>query len=191
MIYEPLDIRGLYLLAPRRFADERGTFCETFRAGWFEEIERDLIFIQDNESYSAAAGTVRGLHLQLPPFAQAKLVRVVRGRILDVAVDVRSDSPTFGRWIAVDLDGEEGRQLFIPKGFLHGFVTRTANTVVQYKVSANYDAASERSVRFDDPDLAIEWGIDPADAILSHKDRAAPSFRQFLSADALKTEFFT
>ena len=131
-------------------------------------------WVQDNHSYSVAVGTVRGLHYQAPPSAQAKLVRVARGAVLDVAVDIRRGSPTYGHWVAEELTAENGAQLLVPRGFLHGFVTRAPETEVLYKVDALYDGPAEGAVRFDDPDLAVDWGIDPGDAVLSDKDAAAP-----------------
>lgn len=142
-----------------------------------------LVFdwVQDNHSHSAEAGTVRGLHCQAPPAAQTKLVRVVRGAVLDVAVDVRRGSPSYGAWVAQELSAQNGAQFLIPKGFLHGFVTLEPETDVLYKVDAFYDAASEGAVRFDDPDLDIAWGIDPSQAVLSEKDAAAPAFAEWQS----------
>ena len=137
--------------------------------------------MQDNQSYSRDIGTVRGLHFQAPPNAQAKLVRVLQGVIWDVAVDIRQGSPTYGHWVGVELSDAKGNQLFIPEGFLHGFVTRTADCMVAYKCSATYAPDSEGAVRFDDPDLAIDWGIAPPDAVLSDKDAAAPFFSDFTS----------
>ena len=166
-------------LTPRRFGDARGFFSETWSARRMAEVGLDVRFVQDNHSRSAEAGTVRGLHCQRPPMAQGKLVRVARGSILDVAVDVRRGSPTFGRWVAEELSADNGAQLWVPPGFLHGFVTLEPMTDVLYKVDAFYSAAHEAAVRFDDPDLAIDWGLDPAAAVLSAKDAAAPSFRDF------------
>jgi dTDP-4-dehydrorhamnose 3,5-epimerase len=174
-----MDIADVLLFTPRRFADARGWFSETWSARAFAAAGLPAAFAQDNQSHSAMAGTVRGLHYQRPPFAQGKLVRVVRGRILDVAVDVRRGSPSYGRWVAAELSAENGVQLWAPRGFLHGFVTLEPGTDVLYKVDAPYDAASDGAVRFDDPDLAIDWGIDPKDAVLSDKDARAPAFRDF------------
>jgi dTDP-4-dehydrorhamnose 3,5-epimerase len=166
-------------IEPRRFADARGFFCETWNARRMAEAGLEVDFVQDNHSYSAEAGTVRGLHYQRPPRAQGKLVRVVRGRILDVAVDVRRGSPTYGRWVAEELSAENGAQLWVPRGFLHGFVTLEPHTEVLYKVDDFYDAECDGAVRFDDPDLAIAWGLDPACAVLSDKDARAGAFRNF------------
>ncbi|PXW72238.1 dTDP-4-dehydrorhamnose 3,5-epimerase [Loktanella sp. PT4BL] len=168
-------------ITPRRFVDSRGHFSETYNADTLAQHGITTQFVQDNQSYSRDIGTVRGLHFQAPPSAQAKLIRVLQGAIWDVAVDIRKGSPTYGQWVGCALSAEKGNQLFIPEGFLHGFVTRTADCIVAYKCSATYAPATEGSVRFDDPDLAIDWGIDVQDAVLSDKDAAAPSFAGFTS----------
>lgn len=166
-------------LEPRRFQDSRGFFTETWNRQRMAEAGLDIAFVQDNHSFSADAGTVRGLHYQAPPMAQAKLVRVARGAILDVAVDVRRGSPTYGAWVAEELSAANGYQLYVPEGFLHGFVTLTADTDVIYKVNAFYSPECDGAVRFDDPDICVDWGIDPKDAVLSDKDAKAPRFRDF------------
>jgi dTDP-4-dehydrorhamnose 3,5-epimerase len=168
-------------LVPRRFADGRGFFTETWNAAKMAAAGLDLAFCQDNHSYSAEAGTVRGLHYQSPPMAQAKLVRVARGAVRDIAVDVRRGAPTFGAWVAEELSAANGVQLLVPRGFLHGFVTLVPDTDVLYKVDAPYAPDCDGAVRFDDPDLGIDWGIDPASAVLSEKDAAAPPFRDFVT----------
>lgn len=168
-------------LVPRRFADSRGFFTETWNAGRMRAARLEFAFVQDNHSYSAAAGTVRGLHYQAPPMAQAKLVRVARGAVRDIAVDVRRGSPTYRQWVAEELSAENGLQLLVPRGFLHGFVTLVPDTDVLYKVDAPYAPDCDGAVRFDDPDLAVDWGIDPGDAVLSEKDAAAPRFRDFVT----------
>jgi dTDP-4-dehydrorhamnose 3,5-epimerase len=168
-------------ITPSRFADSRGYFTETWNRQRMAAIGLDIDFVQDNLSMSRETHTVRGLHFQRPPYAQGKLVRVVTGRIRDVAVDARRGSTTYGQWIVEELSADHGDQLWIPRGFLHGFVTLEPGTTVAYKVDAFYDAASEGSVRFDDPTLSIDWGIDPAGAVLSDKDAQAPSFRDFIS----------
>lgn len=162
------------IVTPRRFEDARGHLCETWNARTMATAGLDLAFVQDNQSLSRRAGTVRGLHFQRPPAAQAKLVRCTRGRMFDVAVDLRRGSPTFAHWAGVELTPENGRQLLIPEGFAHGFVTRAPNTEVHYKCTAFYAPECDAAVRFDDPAIAIDWGIDPAAAILSDKDAAAP-----------------
>lgn len=181
MHHQPLEIADVLLLTPPRIADARGWFSETWSARAFARAGVSAAFVQDNHSHSVMAGTVRGLHYQRPPFAQGKLVRVVRGRILDVAVDARLGSPSYGRWVSAELSAESGVQMWIPRGFLHGFVTLEPGTDVLYKVDAPYDAASDGAVRFDDRDLAIDWRIDPGAAVLSDKDARAPAFRDFVS----------
>ncbi|HET7409347.1 MAG TPA: dTDP-4-dehydrorhamnose 3,5-epimerase [Paracoccaceae bacterium] len=168
-------------LTPKRFADSRGHFAETWNAERMRAAGLDFEFVQDNHSYSAMAGTVRGLHYQAPPMAQTKLVRVARGAIRDIAVDVRRGSPTFGAWVAEELSAENGAQLLVPRGFLHGFVTLVPDTDVLYKVDAPYALDCDGAVRFDDPDLGIDWGIDPESAVLSEKDARAPLFRDFFT----------
>ena len=171
----------VFLITPRRFGDNRGYFSETWSKRAFEDAGIDLEFVQDNHSYSAEAGTVRGLHYQSPPSAQDKLVRVGRGAVMDVAVDVRQGSPTFGQWVAEELSAENGKQLLVPKGFLHGFATLCDDVDVFYKCTDFYAPDCDGGIRFDDPDLAIDWGINPKSAILSDKDAAAPGFADFVS----------
>ena len=172
-------LSGVLLLTPRRFADQRGHFTETWNRKTMQKAGLEIAFVQDNQSFSAEVGTVRGLHYQAPPHAQTKLVRALQGAILDVAVDVRLGSPSYGEWVAENLSAENGAQLLIPAGFLHGFVTLEPNTIVSYKVDAHYAPECEGAVRFDDPDLAIDWGISVGKAFLSDKDMAAPSFAAF------------
>ncbi len=159
---------------PVRHRDARGFFSETYNAGMLTQHGIDLVFTQDNHSLSVEAGVVRGLHYQLPPFAQDKLVRVVRGRIFDVAVDLRRSSQTFGRWVGLELSAERGNQILIPRGFGHGFVTLEPNTEVFYKVTSGYAPSADRSVRFDDPTIGIEWPTLGDPFTLSDKDRSAP-----------------
>lgn len=168
---------GVVCFVPRRFGDSRGYFSETWSRRVFSGFGIALDFVQDNQSLSRAVGTVRGLHFQRPPHAQAKLVRVGRGRILDVAVDIRVGSPSFGRWVGVELSAEDGRQLLIPAGFLHGFVTRAPDTEVIYRCSDFYAPDCDGAVRFDDPAIGVDWGIAAADAVLSDKDARAPLLR--------------
>lgn len=176
MIVTPLEIAEVLLVTPKRFGDDRGWFAETWNAKTFAAAGLSQTFVQDNQSFSRQAGTVRGLHLQVAPYAQAKLVRVLAGAIIDVAVDVRAGSPTYGHWVSAELSAENGAQLLVPRGFAHGFRTLVPDTEVAYKVDGFYDRASERGIRFDDPDLAIDWGP-PAQFLLSEKDRALPAFR--------------
>ena len=150
---------GVFVLTPRRFGDNRGWFSETWSQSALWNAGIDISFIQDNQSYSASRGVLRGLHFQTPPAAQDTLVRVLRGCILDVIVDLRRASPSFGRHVAVELSSENGRQILIPKGFAHGFVTLEADTEVFYKVSAPYSPEHDKGLAFDDPDLGIDWRI--------------------------------
>ena len=172
-------IGGVLRLTPRRFVDDRGFFSETWNKKRFEDAGVDADFVQDNHSQSKPVGTVRGLHFQAPPHAQDKLVRVVAGRIFDVAVDVRKGSPTYGQWVGAELSAANGTQLFIPIGFLHGFVTLEPDTEVVYKCSDYYAPECDGGVRFDDPDLAIDWGLSSDDAVMSEKDAKAQSFANF------------
>ncbi|PRY93303.1 dTDP-4-dehydrorhamnose 3,5-epimerase [Hasllibacter halocynthiae] len=176
----PTAIPAVLRIVPRRHGDARGFFAETWSARAFEAAGIVLDWVQDNHSLSAAAGTLRGLHYQAPPSAQAKLVRCGRGALLDVAVDARAGSPTFGRWVAERLTAGNGAQLLVPEGFLHGFVTLEPGTEIVYKCSAPYDAAADGAVRWDDPDLAIGWGA-AADPVLSEKDRRAPRWAEWES----------
>ncbi|MBU2999814.1 dTDP-4-dehydrorhamnose 3,5-epimerase [Roseovarius nubinhibens] len=173
------DLPGVLILTPRRFADARGFFSESWNQRVMEEAGVEIAFVQDNHSLSRDVGTVRGLHFQSPPHAQAKLVRCGRGALYDVAVDVRRGSPSYGKWVGVELSADNGRQLLIPAGFLHGFVTRAPDTEVIYKCSDFYAPECDGAVRFDDPDLGIDWGIEASAAVLSDKDRAAQSFAAF------------
>jgi dTDP-4-dehydrorhamnose 3,5-epimerase len=167
---------GLLILEPARFGDDRGFFSESWSRRRLADAGIDIDFVQDNHSLSAAANTVRGLHFQRPPHAQAKLVRCGRGCLFDVAVDIRRGSPTYGRWVGVELSAQNGRQLLIPAGFLHGFATRVPDTEIIYKCSDYYTPDCEGAARFDDPDLGIEWAL-TRPAILSPKDDGAPAFR--------------
>jgi len=176
---EHTALPGVLELTPRRFGDDRGFFSEVYNAAALAQHGIDVTFVQDNQSLSRAVGVVRGLHFQAPPHAQDKLVRVGRGRVLDVAVDIRKGSAHFGTWIAVELSAEAGNQLFVPKGFLHGFAVLEPDSELLYKCSDFYAPDCDGAVRFDDPDLGIDWGIDPAAAILSAKDAAAPLLRDF------------
>ena len=164
---------GLQLLTPRVFADERGHFFESWSAARFRQEVGDVDWVQDNESMSVR-GTLRGLHYQKEPHAQAKLVRVVVGRVWDVAVDIRPESPTFGKWEAVELSGENKHQLYIPKGFAHGFVTLTDDCLVSYQVSEFYTPSAEGGVRYDDPAFGIAWPVPVEET--SDKDRSWPAY---------------
>lgn len=172
-----LAIEDVLLLAPRRFADARGYFVETYNRRSFEEIGITTEFVQDNEALSAHAGTLRGLHFQLAPDPQAKLVRVVSGSIFDVVVDLRERSASFGKWVGTRLDATDGSSLFVPAGFAHSYMTLEPNTLVAYKVDGFYNKAAEGGIRWDDPDLAIDWPIARDHIIVSEKDAALPLLR--------------
>ncbi|MBZ9727393.1 dTDP-4-dehydrorhamnose 3,5-epimerase [Mesorhizobium sp. CO1-1-11] len=169
-----LGIEGLLEIIPKRHGDARGFFMETYNAELFSQAGIDLVFVQDNHSYSAAAGVLRGLHYQLAPRAQDKLLRVIRGSILDVAVDIRRASKTFGNWVALEVSAQKGNQILVPKGFAHGFVTLVPDTEVLYKVTDTYSPEHDRSIRFDDPAIGIEWPSLAGGFQLSDKDLKAP-----------------
>lgn len=170
------DIDGVVIIEPEVFGDDRGYFFESFSERDFNSMVREVRFVQDNESKSRL-GVLRGLHFQKPPFAQSKLVRVVAGSVLDVAVDIRKGSPTFGRHVAVELTGDNRRQLFIPRGFAHGFAVLSREAVLQYKCDSFYAPESEGAVAWDDPELGIDWRTDTGHAVLSEKDRHRPLLR--------------
>ena len=174
MQIEQTPLPGVLILTPRRFGDARGFFSESWNRQTLAGHGIDLDFCQDNHSLSAQVGTVRGLHFQASPHAQDKLVRCGRGALYDVAVDIRTGSPTYGRWTGVDLTAENGRQLLVPKGFLHGLVTQSPDTEIIYKCTDYYAPDCEGAVRFDDPAIGVDWGIAPGEAILSDKDAVAP-----------------
>jgi dTDP-4-dehydrorhamnose 3,5-epimerase len=175
MNLEPTFIKDLVVLTPAIFEDERGYFFEAYNKSKLSDLGIQIDFVQDNQSFSKR-GTLRGLHYQNPPFAQTKLVRVLQGEIMDVAVDLRKDSPTFGKHFAVLLSSENKKQLFIPQGFAHGFSVLSETAVVSYKCDQYYHKASEGGIRFDDPSLNIDWGMDLASAIVSEKDLILPNF---------------
>jgi dTDP-4-dehydrorhamnose 3,5-epimerase len=172
-----LSLPEVRLIAPDRFGDDRGFFSEVYSRRDFAAAGIAAEFVQDNHSLSAQPGTVRGLHYQLPPFAQAKLVRVVRGAVFDVAVDLRRGSPSFGRHVSAVLSAEAWNRLFVPTGFAHGFCTLEPATEVVYKVTAYYSRDHDRGIRWDDPALGILWPVGPAAAVLSEKDRALPGLQ--------------
>ena len=168
-------------IVPKRFEDARGWFSETYQRARFKAAGIDPEFVQDNHSYSRPAGTLRGIHFQTPPHAQAKLVRCLRGRIWDVAVDLRAGSPTYGQWVAAELTAAGGEQLFIPAGFGHGFLTLEPDTEVAYKVDDFYAPACDGGIAWDDPDLAISWPLPGATPELSDKDARLPALKDFVS----------
>jgi len=178
--FEQTALPGVVILTPRRFGDARGFFSESWSRKALSQQGLDHDFVQDNHSVSAKANTLRGLHFQAPPHAQAKLVRCGRGCLFDVAVDIRRGSPTFARWVGVELSFENGRQLLIPAGFLHGFATRAPDTEIVYKCTDYYAPDADGAVRFDCPDIGIDWGL-TGDPVLSDKDAGAPRLAQFTS----------
>jgi dTDP-4-dehydrorhamnose 3,5-epimerase len=176
MEFKETDLKGVYIIEPRVFADARGYFFEAWKQAEFEAHVGPVKFIQDNESMSSY-GVVRGLHYQKGDLSQAKLVRVISGRVVDVAVDIRRSSPTFGRHIMVELSGDNKRQLFIPRGFAHGFAVLSPEAVLTHKVDNPYAPQQEAGIRWDDPELAIQWPIDPKDVLTSDKDLRQPLLR--------------
>ena len=181
----PLPLDGVLEIIPPRFDDDRGFFSETWNAAGLKQMGLHFDFVQDNHSYSAAAGVVRGLHYQVSPYAQDKLVRVARGAIFDVAVDLRRSSDTFGQWTGLEVSERKWNQLLVPRGFAHGFLVLEPDTEVIYKVTAPYSRQHERSIRYDDPDLAIAWPIGEAEIVLSDKDRDAPCFGLAMEPECL------
>jgi len=177
MNYIKTEIDGPVIIEPKVFGDNRGYFFESFSLRDFEANVCPISFVQDNESFSAKKGVLRGMHFQKGADAQAKLVRVVSGRILDVAVDVRPGSKTYGRYVKVELSSENKRMFFIPRGFAHGFVVLEDNTIFNYKCDNYYAPQSEASFAWNDPDVAIDWGVDASTVILSEKDTKAPAFK--------------
>lgn len=181
MLIETTSLPDVKILTPKKYEDDRGYFCETWNRRQLESAGIEVNFVQDNESFSKRSGTIRGLHYQAPPFSQAKLIRVSSGAILDVVVDARVGSHHYGKWVSVELSECNGRQIFVPRGFLHGFVTLEPNTRVTYKVDNFYDSHSDGAVKWNDPDLAIDWDIDARRVSLSAKDAMADSFSGWVS----------
>lgn len=171
------EIADVILVKPKRFGDSRGYFCESYQKARYDDNGIDCSFVQDNHSLSAEKGIIRGLHFQAPPFAQDKLVRCTRGTILDVAVDIRNGSPTFGKFVTAELSAENGHQLFVPKGFAHGFCTLEENCEVQYKTSDYYSPEHDGGIRFDDPDIGILWPAAASEITVSAKDDALPTLK--------------
>ena len=170
------EIQGVVIIEPRIFGDSRGYFFESFSEKNFKEQVADVDFVQDNESKSCY-GVVRGLHFQKPPYGQAKLVRVVKGRVLDVAVDLRKGSPTYGKYVAVELSEDNHRQFFVPRGFAHGFAVLSEEAIFQYKCDNYYAPQAEGALAWDDPDVAIDWGVPAESVILSEKDSKHPKLK--------------
>jgi dTDP-4-dehydrorhamnose 3,5-epimerase len=169
-----IESLGAITITPKIFGDDRGRFSETYSKRVFAEHGIPCDFIQDNQSYSATVGTLRGLHFQVPPHAQSKLIRAIKGSIYDVIVDIRHGSPTFGQWAGIALDAKTGTQLFVPAGFAHGFITLEPDTEVLYKVDAFYHPQSEGGLRWDDPALAIDWPLPPTGVVINARDAAYP-----------------
>jgi dTDP-4-dehydrorhamnose 3,5-epimerase len=178
MQVEDTAIAAVKIVTPKKHGDARGFFSETYSRSSWASAGLKFAFVQDNHSFSGSTGTLRGLHFQTPPFAQDKLVRVARGRILDVAVDIRRSSPTFGKHVAVELSAENWRQLLVPIGFAHAFITLEPDVEVLYKTTAPYSPAHDRGVAWDDTDIAIDWPLPPGGPVLSDKDRRWPRLRQ-------------
>jgi dTDP-4-dehydrorhamnose 3,5-epimerase len=178
MEFHHFDLAGPVEIVPRRLGDARGWFCEVFRLAPFADQVGTVDFVQENESLSARAGTVRGLHFQTPPVAQGKLVRCTAGAIFDVAVDLRSNSATYGQWISATLTPERGNQLWVPPGFAHGFCTLKPDSVVNYKVTAYYSAEHDKGVAWDDPAIGVVWPAEADPETLSAKDRVQPSLAE-------------
>ena len=174
------DIPDVYIIEPTIFEDDRGCFFESYNKHKFEQVSGKVEFIQDNESKSYR-GVLRGLHFQKPPFDQAKLVRCIEGRVVDVAVDIRDGSPTYGHHVAIELSGENKRQLFVPRGFAHGFSVLSETAIFAYKLDNTYAPAYDSGIRFDDKDLNIDWGLSEAEVQLSDKDKNLSFFKDFES----------
>ncbi len=180
MKIESLEIPEVKLLFPRKFEDERGFFSETYNQEEFSQAGITQDFVQDNHSFSKIPGVLRGLHFQSEPYAQDKLVRVLHGRILDVAVDIRPNSPTLGKSVIAEINADDWNQIFVPRGFAHGFLTLAPDTEVVYKVSRPYTPSAEHAILWNDPDLGINWPMDESQLILSAKDTNAMSFKKYL-----------
>ena len=188
MEFRTFDLSGLLEIVPRKIEDERGYFSEIFKLNRFAEHVPPVQFVQDNQSLSVRTGTIRGLHFQTHPAAQGKLVRCLAGKFVDVAVDLRHDSPTYGRWISVVLSPELNNQLWVPVGFAHGFCTLEPDTIISYRVTDYYSAENDKGVAWDDPDLGVEWP-DVADRdTLSPKDRRQPSFADLPAYFSMKDQ---
>ncbi len=183
------EIEGVVIIEPTIFSDNRGYFYESFSQREFEEKVCRTTFVQDNQSYSRR-GVLRGLHYQEAPYCQSKLVRVVKGSVLDVAVDIRVGSPTYGRYVAVELTSENHRQLFVPRGFAHGFAVLSEDAIFQYKCDNFYRKESEGALQWNDPDLAIDWQISEADAVIVDKDICNPSFNDFSSPFSYEIDYY-
>ncbi|EPY01237.1 dTDP-4-dehydrorhamnose 3,5-epimerase [Magnetospirillum fulvum] len=174
MRLQRLAIQDVAVIVPVKIGDNRGWFSETFKESWFRDSVDDVSFVQENQSYSQIPGIIRGLHFQIPPFTQAKLVRCLRGSVLDVVVDLRIGSSTYGQSVSAILTAEAGEQIWVPEGFAHGFCSLTPDVEIFYKVTAPYSPECDRGIAFDDPTLGIVWPVNSAEAMVSPKDRALP-----------------
>lgn len=174
------EINGVYIIESDCYGDNRGWFMETYNEAKFKEMGINTVFVQDNMSYSAQKGTLRGLHFQRNPFSQAKLVRCTKGTVIDVVVDIRKGSPTYGKWVSCELSEENKRMFYMPKGMAHGFLTATDDVEFQYKCDELYNKESEGSIRYDDPTINVDWGtlLNGIEPVLSEKDKSAPSFEE-------------
>jgi dTDP-4-dehydrorhamnose 3,5-epimerase len=179
MHVERLAFPEVLLITPERFGDERGWFSQAYVKRELEALGLRDVFLQDNQAFSAQRGTLRGLHLQVPPEPISKLIRVLKGAIYDVAVDVRASSPTYGRWVAAELSADNGRQLYCPRGFAHAYLTLTADTEVFYKIDGYYAPKCERGLRWNDPAIGIDWPVAEADLTINDRDRALPLLADF------------
>ena len=178
MKFVKTPLEGLVIIEPAVFSDDRGWFLESYNKNKFEKAIGEILFVQDNESKSSK-GVLRGLHFQKPPYAQAKLVRCIEGKVLDVAVDIREGSETYGEHITVELSGENKKQVFIPRGFAHGFLVLSNTAIVSYKVDNNYAPAHDAGIRWDDSMLNIQWGVNESEVLVSEKDAKLPFFSEF------------
>ena len=179
MQVERLSIPEVLLLTPRRHGDARGWFSETYNQRVLAEAGLSEVFVQDNQAFSAARGTLRGLHLQIPPDPISKLIRCLKGAIFDVAVDVRAGSPTYGRWVSAELTADNGAQLYVPRGFAHAYMTLTSDTEVFYKIDGYYAPAAERGLRWNDPAVGIDWPAPEAAMVINDRDRSLPLLADF------------
>ena len=182
MDFTYFDIDGVCLMTPKAFRDERGVFRETYRKDAFNKaLQMDVLFVQENHAITNKAGSIRGLHYQAPPYAQGKLAVCLVGAVMDVIVDVRRNSKTYGQHLSIELRADKGQALWIPPGFLHGYMTLEDNSEFLYKITSYYNKSAEGAVYWNDPDLSIDWGIDPKNAIVSEKDSVAMRFKDFVT----------
>jgi dTDP-4-dehydrorhamnose 3,5-epimerase len=179
-VIERLKIPDVWVYTPRRIEDDRGWFCETFNAGLLADMLAGVTFVQDNQVFTQNRAVLRGMHFQRPPKAQDKLVRVLRGSILDVAVDIRRDAPTYGQWVSAVLSARQGAQIFVPKGFAHGYLTLEPETEVLYKVSSFYSRDHESGILWNDPAIGVDWGVPDGEVLMNDRDRELPRLADFV-----------